>query len=108
MIYIFLISLMCVVFEVNAYKATIRVPKVDGKCEINGKLFKPREEYMNEQKCEVWTCLKKSPRRKGKVDKEHALVDVSGCGTATMSYGNGTECSYKITTGNIRIAVLEN
>ncbi|XP_067140724.1 uncharacterized protein [Centruroides vittatus] len=99
MIYIFLISLMCVVFEVNGSTAILDVPKVNGKCEINGKLFKPGEEYMDEQKCQLWTCTKRSPRRKEKVDKKYALVNVSGCGTAQMTYGNGTVCSYKSTTG---------
>ncbi|XP_023241597.1 uncharacterized protein LOC111639885 [Centruroides sculpturatus] len=99
MIYIFIISLMCVVFEVNAYKASLKVPKVDGKCKINGKLFTPGEEYMDEQNCEVWTCLNSSPIRNGIVDMEHANVDVSGCGTAVMMIDDDTVCRYKSTTG---------
>ncbi|XP_067140722.1 uncharacterized protein [Centruroides vittatus] len=99
MIYIFFISLMCVVFEVNGYNAKITVPKVDGKCKINGKLLKPGEEYMDEKKCEVWTCLSPSPIRDGKVDKEHAYVDVSGCGAAVNVNDDGSVCRYKSTTG---------
>uniref|UniRef100_A0A2I9LPY5 Venom protein n=1 Tax=Centruroides hentzi TaxID=88313 RepID=A0A2I9LPY5_9SCOR len=99
MIYIFLISLMCVVFEVNGYKSLFIVSKVDGKCEFNGKLFKPGEEYMDEENCELWTCSSSSPISNGKVDKEHVYVDVSGCGAAVKMNEDGSVCRYKSTTG---------
>ncbi|XP_023220675.1 venom peptide MmKTx1-like [Centruroides sculpturatus] len=92
MIYLFLICLVCVVFEVNGTIMDLNVPGHKRDCTIKGKSFKPGEEYMDEQNCELYSCKA--------FDNGQAYVDASICSiTIEINDDDGTVCYYKKTTG---------
>nr|ACD11788.1 hypothetical protein [Isometrus maculatus] len=108
MVFLTVIPLMCLLAVVNGYVGTTLVPNVNGKCEINGKLYSSGDVYHNEERCERWICransapISYSLHEDGTFEAGYetkARVEVTGCGLQSVIKEDGKRCRVLSTTG---------
>lgn len=99
---------MCVLVVVNSYTGVIKVPNLDGKCEIDGNLVESGETYYDEKNCEALVCgaasgpISYTVLEDGTINaiyEKEALVSVLGCGVESVVLENGKQCRVESTTG---------